>query len=158
MKRTASSTVARVVAYERRMKRRGMVKKHVWVPAVGADAILRFAADLRAGAGQAGKGDLLARAIAALRETRPLATLHGIRHAGVFGSVARGEAGPGSDLDILVEFERPAELDLFTYGRARRELAEALRAVLGRDADVVEIGSLRPEMRARVEKEAVFAY
>ncbi len=53
------------------MKRRGMVKKHVWVPVRGADAIRRHAADLRASGGQAMNGDLLARAIVALRETRP---------------------------------------------------------------------------------------
>jgi predicted nucleotidyltransferase len=158
MAQTKSSPLARVAAYERRMKRRGMVKKHVWVPAAGADAILRYAADLRAGGGRAGKGELLARAVAALRETRPLAARHGIRRAAVFGSVARGEAGRDSDVDVLVEFERAAELDLFAYGRARRELAEELKAILGRGVDVVEIGSLRPEMRASVEKEAVFAY
>ena len=158
MKQTKSSPVARVAAYERRMKRRGMVKKHVWVPAKGADAILRYAADLRAGGGQAMEGDLLARAVGALRETRPLAARHGICHAAVFGSVVRGEAGRDSDVDVLVEFERPAEIDVFTYLQARRELAAALAANLGRAVDVVEMASLRPDIRARVEKEAVFAY
>ena len=53
--------------------------------------------------------------IATLRDHQPVLAAMGIRHAGVFGSVARGEAGPESDIDILVEFEPGAVPDIFTY-------------------------------------------
>jgi predicted nucleotidyltransferase len=54
----------------------------------------------------------------------------------VFGSVARGEANPGSDIDFLVDFETPSSLlDLV-------HLEEALAELLGVDVDVVSAGAL----------------
>ena len=73
----------------------------------------------------------------------------GVLRAGVFGSVARGEAGIGSDVDFLVEFER---------GRSLLDLAglrEELRAVLGRPVDVATPNSLHPRLRERILAELV---
>jgi predicted nucleotidyltransferase len=39
----------------------------------------------------------------------------GVRHAALFGSVARGEGRPDSDVDILIELEPDAEFDAFEY-------------------------------------------
>ena len=65
------------------------------------------------------------------------------RHKGasvaVFGSVARGDESPGSDVDFLVEFEPGASL----FDLARLELG--LHEVLGVDVDVVSAGGLLPE-------------
>jgi predicted nucleotidyltransferase len=62
------------------------------------------------------------------------------RHRGgtvrVFGSVARGDAGPDSDVDLLVEFEDGSSLfDLL-------ELTDELRDLLGVEVDVVSAGAL----------------
>jgi predicted nucleotidyltransferase len=75
----------------------------------------------------------------------------GIRSVSLFGSVARGEAGVGSDIDLLVEFDRP--VGLFHFARARRELS----AILGHPVDLVTREALRPEFRDRILKEAVRA-
>lgn len=56
----------------------------------------------------------------------------------VFGSVARGEARPGSDLDLLVEFEPGASL-IDHVG-----LSQDLEELLGLKVDVVARGSLKP--------------
>jgi len=158
MARKRPSAAERVAAYERRMKRRGMVKKHVWVPKARAQSIIGLAADLRRGPVPASRADFLARAIRMLRQARDFAERLGVRHAAVFGSVARGETDEGSDLDVLIEFHRPADLDLLTYLRVRRELSEALGEALGCPVDVIEAGSLRPELRPEIEDEAVFAF
>ena len=50
---------------------------------------------------------------------------YGVRRVAVFGSYARGEAGPGSDIDILVRFARPKSL--FELVEIEGELEEALR-------------------------------
>lgn len=73
----------------------------------------------------------------------------GVVRAGVFGSVARGDAGAGSDVDILVEFE-PGR-SLVDLAGLRLDLAE----VLGRDVDVATPASLHPALRDRILRDLV---
>ena len=75
----------------------------------------------------------------------------GVKSLAVFGSVARGEAGPESDVDIVVEFDPQAYVDLFKMV----ELREFLEKVLGCPVDVVTLDGLRPWMRNRVQREAI---
>ena len=74
---------------------------------------------------------------------------HGARKVRVFGSVARGDAGPSSDVDFLVDMSKDHSL------MERAALLVDLEGLLGRPVDVVTPRSLRPGMRARVLKEAV---
>ena len=60
--------------------------------------------------------------------------------AWLFGSFARGEATPESDVDILVEFDHSSPIGLFAYARMWRELQDCL----GREVDLVEEGTLKP--------------
>jgi predicted nucleotidyltransferase len=69
----------------------------------------------------------------------------------VFGSVARGEAGARSDIDILVEFSET--VGLFEFARLRSFLED----VLGSRVDLVTPGALRESMREDVLREAVRA-
>lgn len=77
-----------------------------------------------------------------------IAEAHGARNVRVFGSVARGEAGPDSDIDFLVEMEP---------GRSVLDLSELildLQEALGQDIDVIEIR--RPsELAERIRREAI---
>lgn len=88
-----------------------------------------------------------------LREKRQdilrLALKHGVKAISVFGSVARGEAGPDSDVDFLVEVEGPTP-PWFPGG-----LVADLEELLGRPVDVVEPDALREPLRQRVLKEAL---
>ncbi|AFZ50417.1 nucleotidyltransferase family protein [Dactylococcopsis salina] len=67
----------------------------------------------------------------------------------LFGSVARGEATPESDVDFLVEFKRP--VGLFTLLGLQRYLEDLLNC----SVDVGTLKSLRPHLRETVLKEAV---
>lgn len=78
-----------------------------------------------------------------------IAARYGARSVRVFGSVARGEADAGSDIDFLVEME-PGR-SLFDLGGMQSELETAL----GRPVDVVTEKSLKPRIRARVLEEAI---
>lgn len=69
----------------------------------------------------------------------------------VFGSVARGEASPDSDIDILVAFSEP--VGLFHFLRLRAALADAL----GHPVDLVTQDALKPAFRESILKEAVRA-
>lgn len=67
-----------------------------------------------------------------------IAAEHRGRAVAVFGSVARGEADPDSDVDFLVEFEPGSTLlDLI-------HLQDDLEALLGTRVDVVSVGGLKP--------------
>ena len=72
-----------------------------------------------------------------------------VKRLSVFGSVARGEAGDGSDIDVLVAFEQRASFDLFM------ELKFYLEDLLGTGVDLVTEKALRPEIRQAIEKEKI---
>jgi predicted nucleotidyltransferase len=67
----------------------------------------------------------------------------------VFGSVARGEAGPGSDVDLLVTFANPPGLF------ARMDFREKLEELLGRRVDLATEENLHWLIRPRVMAEAI---
>ena len=77
-----------------------------------------------------------------------LAGRYGARNVRVFGSVARGDAGPDSDVDFLVDMEPSRSL------LDRVELVDGLRELLGREVDVVTEESLYWLVRRRILKEA----
>lgn len=73
----------------------------------------------------------------------------GVVRASVFGSVARGEATEGSDVDFLVEFENGRTL--VDLSGLRLDLCE----ILDRDVDVATQGSLHPKLRDAILRELV---
>ena len=77
----------------------------------------------------------------------PILTRHGIKRAGIFGSVAKGNATSQSDIDILVSFAET--IDLFTLVRMHRELEELLH----RKVDIVTEKSLHPSFKPYVERD-----
>ena len=78
-----------------------------------------------------------------------IAARHGARNVRVFGSVARGEAGVGSDIDFLVRFDPGTTL--LTHAA----LTRALEDLLGLKVDVVSDRGLRERVRQRVMQEAI---
>lgn len=78
----------------------------------------------------------------------------GVRHASVFGSVARGEAGAGSDIDVLVELDEDRPIGIFEYARLKLQIGELLD---GR-ADVVNARTLKPLLRGSILRDAVNAF
>ena len=78
-----------------------------------------------------------------------LARDFGVIDLALFGSAARDEAGPGSDIDILVAFDGPAT------SRRYFGVQFYLEDLLGLPVDLVTDKALRPELRPFVEKEAV---
>ena len=71
-----------------------------------------------------------------------IAARHHARRVRLFGSAARGEDRPGSDIDLLVDFDQGSSL--FDLIRMSREL----EALLGRSVDVVSAGGLKSRDRA----------
>jgi uncharacterized protein len=87
-----------------------------------------------------------------LREREPyLRRKYGLLSVGIFGSLVRGEARPGSDLDLLVEFDdRP--LSLFEFIALQNELTD----LLGMKVDLVEKAVLKPRIGRRILDEVIY--
>lgn len=80
---------------------------------------------------------------------RRISERHGARNVRIFGSVARGEARPDSDLDLLVE-AGPKTTPWFPGG-----LVADLEEALGRRVDIVSPGGLSAALRDRILEESV---
>ncbi|WP_245215069.1 nucleotidyltransferase family protein [Pararoseomonas indoligenes] len=100
---------------------------------------------------EAGAAPLLAVVLRQLREQADDLRARGVASLSVFGSVARGDAHPGSDIDLLADLDPAARLSLIRLSSLRAELSE----LLGAPADLVERGTLRPGVRDAAEREAV---
>lgn len=86
-----------------------------------------------------------------LADLRPRLKALGVVSVRLFGSAGRDAMDAASDVDVLVEFERP--LGAFEFLDLRDLLAEEL----GRPVDLVTPEAVRPWMRERIEREAVRA-
>jgi uncharacterized protein len=83
----------------------------------------------------------------------------GLRAAGVvrlslFGSTARGEARPDSDIDLLAAFDNARRLSLLDVIRIENQISD----LLGHAVDLIEEGTLKPRVRQSVDREAMRAF
>lgn len=88
--------------------------------------------------------------LALLAQHKPvLAERFGVRRLALFGSVARGTARAGSDVDVLVDFGEPASPEAY-FG-----VMFYLEDLLGCPIDLVTERALRAELRPYVERDAI---
>jgi len=83
------------------------------------------------------------------RDLVAAAAAHNVTNLRVFGSVARGEDRPDSDVDLLVDL--PPHMGLLGLGRVQADL----EAILGTKIDLIPAGDLKPAVRARAERDLV---
>jgi predicted nucleotidyltransferase len=79
---------------------------------------------------------------------------YGVKELSLFGSAVRGEMGPESDLDIMVEFEPGVRTGLIKF----ESLAEELESLAGRRIDLVTKRGLKPWVRPQALKDARVIY
>jgi predicted nucleotidyltransferase len=77
-----------------------------------------------------------------------------VKELSVFGSVARGDWGPNSDIDLLVEFVPNSGIGLIEYAGLMRELSD----LMGRKVDLVSKRALKPLIRDSVLGDARLVY
>ena len=94
------------------------------------------------------KEDVIAKLQASLPE---ISVRFAIEKIGIFGSVARGEDTPESDVDVLYLFREDADTGLFQTA----ELVEYLETLFGRDVDFVSLKWMKPRLFAFVEPDMI---
>lgn len=82
-----------------------------------------------------------------LRARNAEARIHGVELVGVVGSIARGEARPDSDVDVIYQIVgRPS---LFDLGRLQMDLQDDL----GREVDLIDLNQVKPRLRVAMERD-----
>ncbi len=94
------------------------------------------------------------RILAALREHETELRAAGLLHLRLFGSVARGESTPASDVDLLADYDETKNLSLLGVVRIQHQLEE----ILGKEVHLASEIGLRPRIRNRVLQEQVIAF
>jgi len=77
-----------------------------------------------------------------------------IQELALFGSVIGDNFGPDSDIDVLVEFEPDAAIDLFEFSGMRLELLE----LFGREVDLATPAALKPLIKDKILASKVIIY
>ena len=98
--------------------------------------------------------DLAGQVIATLRRHEAELREAGIRRLSLFGSVGRGDAGPGSDVDLAVELEPAARIGLIGLVALERRLA----GLLDRPVDLLPEPVEKARLRASIERDRRLAF
>lgn len=78
----------------------------------------------------------------------------GVKRAALFGSLARGEASSGSDVDIFVELDPAASLGVWEYAG----ICERIGELVPGKVDVSNRATLKTYIRTSAERDAIFAF
>ena len=92
--------------------------------------------------------------IARLREHEAALRTRGVAHAALFGSRARGDHRPGSDTDIMIEFDPAARITVFDYAG----LKDSITALFDGRVDVVNRDALKPHVKPAATTDAIYAF
>ena len=93
-------------------------------------------------------------ALETLRRSERDLRARGVRRAAVFGSVARGDSRPDSDIDIIVEIDPDAHLIVFDYVG----LKDYIASLFDGPVDVVNRDGLKPYVRPAATADAIYAF
>ena len=92
--------------------------------------------------------------IRTLRDREAELRAHGVTHAALFGSVARNEQQPDSDVDILVDLDPAIVVTMFDYAGLKPYVGSLFQG----SVDVIDREALKPRLRRRVAADAIHAF
>lgn len=89
-----------------------------------------------------------------LRRSEPALQSRGVRHAALFGSVARGASRPESDIDIMIEIDPDAHMTVFDYV----DLKDYIASLFDEPVDIVNREALKSHVRPAATADAIYAF
>jgi uncharacterized protein len=93
-------------------------------------------------------------ALETLRRSELALRGRGVKHAALFGSVARGENRSGSDIDIMIEIDPEARVTVFDYVSIKEYIAQLFDGPV----DVVNREGLKPYVRPAATADMIYAF
>ena len=93
-------------------------------------------------------------ALEILRRSEPTLRGRGVKHAALFGSVARGNTRPDSDIDIMIEIDPDARITVYDYV----DLKEYIAGLFDHPVDVVNRDGLKSHIRPAATADAIYAF
>ena len=93
-------------------------------------------------------------ALETLRRSEKALRARGVQRAALFGSVARGDNRPDSDIDIMIEVDPEAHITVFEYVG----LKEYISGLFNEPVDVVSREGLKPYVRPAATADAIYAF
>ncbi len=93
-------------------------------------------------------------ALETLRRSEKALRARGVQRAALFGSVARGDNRPDSDIDIMIEVDPEAHITVFDYVG----LKEYIAGLFDEPVDVVSREGLKPYLRPAATADAIYAF
>jgi hypothetical protein len=92
--------------------------------------------------------------IAALKQHEAGLRQRGVKRIALFGSAARGEARPDSDIDLMVEIDDSVPVGVFEYV----SLVQYLEDLFPNRVDVANHNRMKPLVRSAAERDAIYAF
>ena len=89
-----------------------------------------------------------------LKDAEAALRARGVMHAALFGSAARGDARPDSDIDIMVEIAPEADIGVFQYVG----IVHSIKDLFPVRVDVSNRLALKPHVRPSAERDAIYAF
>ncbi|MBI5111580.1 MAG: nucleotidyltransferase family protein [Rhodovulum sp.] len=89
-----------------------------------------------------------------LRRNQDALRARGVLHAALFGSLARGNEHPGSDIDIVIDLAPDLAIDVYQYVGLKNYIEDLFPSPV----DVVDRDTIKPLIRDSVIKESIFAF
>ena len=96
----------------------------------------------------------LEEALQTLRKAEAELRAKGVIHAGIFGSVARGDQRADSDVDIIIDFDPAARITVYDYVGIKDDISELFE----QPVDVIDRRGLKPHLRQPVAQDLVYAF
>ncbi len=131
----------------------------VKVPLATKSAMRRLARALRENPDYAISANRLAPTAQALKRIQQNLIAAGVDHAAIFGSTARGDDRPDSDIDIFIDFDSKKIGGLFGYVNVIGVIEKSIQQTFPNvDVDVADHQTMKPRIRKNAEAEALYVF
>jgi predicted nucleotidyltransferase len=155
----ATTAAERQRKRRRKLRDQGIIDMTVKVPLATKPAMRQLAKALRENPNYPIATNRLAPTAQALKNIQQNLITAGVDHAAIYGSTARGEDRPDSDIDIFIDFDSKKIGGLFGYVDVIGIIEKSIQRTFPNvDVDVADHQTMKPRLRKNAEAEALYVF